>query len=68
MCYRTGSEAVWIEPEGKLTGTVPHAAIRKRVGKEILTPFSPFSGSCQVPPIGQARKGKPEFKGPQGSM
>jgi len=56
MYYRTGSEAVWIEPEGKLTGTVLHAAIRERVGKEIPAPILHCSlGLSLVPPIGQAQ-------------
>lgn len=68
MCYRTGSEAVWIEPEGKLTGTVPHAAIRKRVGKEIPDPILPILWvSCRCLPLAKLNQ-KPEFKGPQGSM
>ena len=56
MCYRTRSEAVWIEPEGKLTGTMLHAAIRERVGKEIPDPILHCSlGLLLVPPIGQAQ-------------
>ena len=65
MYYRTGSEAVWIEPEGKLTGTVLHAAIRERVGKEIPAPFSTVlwvSHWCL--PLAKLNQ-KPEFKGPQ---
>lgn len=47
---------LWIEPEGKLTGTVPHATIRERVGKEIPDPILHCSlGLLPVPPIGQAQ-------------
>lgn len=54
-----------IEPEVKLTGTVPHATIRERVGKEIPDPILHCSlGLLPVPPIGQAQQ-KSEFKGPQ---
>ena len=58
MLYSTseGEGECAIEPEVKLTGTVPHATIRARVGKEIPDPILHCSlGLLPVPPTGQAQ-------------